>query len=259
MFSNFFIYFIIVAALIAIARTPFFKGFIGELLVNILSGLMLDKKTYRLIRNVTLPTDDGSTQIDHVIVSKYGIFVVETKNMKGWIFGGEKQKTWTQVIYKTKTKFQNPLRQNYKHVKTLEGLLCLPADCFYSVIVFMGDCKFKTPMPENVLFPLEYISYVKSKLTHRLKDDQVNQVVQAIEQCRFDRSLKTHINHARHVKELMAEKKKVNLCPKCGSPLVVRIAKKGPNAGNEFWGCSDFPKCRYTAPMESSVKSDMDV
>jgi ribosomal protein L37AE/L43A len=123
----------------------------------------------------------------------------------------------------------------------------------------MGDCKFKTTMPENVLFPLEYISYVKSKLTHRLKDDQVNQVVQAIEQCRFDRSLKTHINHARHVKELMAEKKKVNLCPKCGSPLVVRIAKKGPNAGNEFWGCSDFPKCRYTAPMESSVKSDMDV
>ena len=85
MFSNFFIYLIILATLIAIARTPFFKGFIGELLVNILSGLMLDKKTYRLIRNVTLPTDDGSTQIDHVIVSKYGIFVVETKNMKGWM------------------------------------------------------------------------------------------------------------------------------------------------------------------------------
>jgi ribosomal protein L37AE/L43A len=259
MLNNFFIYLIILAVLITIARTPIFKGFIGEVIINILSALMLDKKTYRLIRNVTLPTDDGSTQIDHVIVSKYGIFVVETKNMKGWIFGGERQKTWTQVIYKTKTKFQNPLRQNYKHVKTLESLLGLPTECFFSVIVFMGDCKFKTVMPKNVLFPLEYIRYVKSKLTHRLEDDQVDQVVQAIEESRFDRSLKTHIDHARRVKELVAEKKQVNLCPKCGSSLVIRIAKKGPNAGNEFWGCSGFPRCRYTAPMKSSVNSHMDI
>lgn len=36
------------------------------------------------------------------------------------------------------------------------------------------------------------------------------------------------------------------ICPKCGSKLVERTAKRGPNAGNTFWGCSNFPKCRYT-------------
>nr|WP_319396328.1 NERD domain-containing protein [uncultured Desulfobacter sp.] len=251
MFNSFFIYLIILTVLVTIARTPVFKGFIGELIVNVLSTLMLDKKAYTLIRNVTLPTDDGSTQIDHVIISKYGIFVVETKNMKGWIFGGERQATWTQVIFKTKTKFQNPLRQNYKHVKTLEGLLGLPADCFHSVIVFMGNCKFKTPMPANVVFPLEYIGYVKSKLIHRLEDEQVEQVVQAIELGRFDRSLKTHVDHARHVKKVVAEKQQANRCPKCGSPLVVRIVKKGPNAGSQFLGCSGFPRCRYTTPVDN--------
>ena len=98
----------------------------------------MKSQTYHLIKNVTFPTEDGTTQIDHVIVSIYGIFVIETKNYKGWIFGREKQKEWTQQIYKTKNKFQNPLRQNYKHTKTLEKLLNLSDKEIYSVIVFIG-------------------------------------------------------------------------------------------------------------------------
>ncbi|WP_350617509.1 nuclease-related domain-containing protein, partial [Pseudomonas sp. HY7a-MNA-CIBAN-0227] len=75
--------------------------------------------------NVTLPLPNGgSTQIDHVIVSIYGIFVIETKNYKGWIFGNEKQRQWTQAFPNgRKYKFQNPLRQNYLHIKTLADLL----------------------------------------------------------------------------------------------------------------------------------------
>ena len=97
-----------------------------------------------------LPTEDGSTQIDHIIVSQYGIFVVETKNMKGWIFGGEHQKMWTQSIFKHKSKFQNPLHQNYKHIKTLERVLNIESDKLFSVIVFVGDATFKAQMPANV-------------------------------------------------------------------------------------------------------------
>ncbi|MDZ7854092.1 MAG: nuclease-related domain-containing protein [Halomonas sp.] len=77
-------------------------------------------ETYKPIHNVTLPTPDGSTQIDHIFVSRFGIFVVETKNMKGWIFGDKDQAQWTQKIYRKSFRFQNPLRQNYKHVKSLE-------------------------------------------------------------------------------------------------------------------------------------------
>ena len=136
--------------LAAIFRSAWFKGIFGEFIVNLSAKLLLDGNEYHLIKNVTLPTETGTTQIDHIIVSKYGVFVVETKNMKGWIFGSINQKTWTQKIYKHTTKFQNPLRQNYKHTKTLESLLGLTDKQIYSVIVFIGDSTFKTDMPENV-------------------------------------------------------------------------------------------------------------
>ncbi len=75
------------------------KSVMGEFIVNLATKISLDKTVYTLFKNVTLPTDDGTTQIDHIIVSKYGIFVVETKNMQGWIFGSAQQKSWTQKLF----------------------------------------------------------------------------------------------------------------------------------------------------------------
>ncbi len=86
--------------------------------MNASARLFLDKGRYHLVKNVTLPTEDGTTQIDHLIVSRYRVFMVETKNMKGWIFGSVKQREWTQKIFKHFLKFQNPLHQHYKHVTT---------------------------------------------------------------------------------------------------------------------------------------------
>lgn len=73
--------------LAALFNSAWFKGVMGEALVNLSARLFLDKNKYHLIRNVTIPTGDGTTQIDHIIVSRFGVFVVETKNMKGWLFG----------------------------------------------------------------------------------------------------------------------------------------------------------------------------
>ena len=89
-------YLIPIAILAGVLKSPWFKGVVGEFIVNLSAKFLLDKEKYQLIKNVTLPTEDGSTQIDHIIVSEFGVFVVETKNMKGWIFGGPNQKTWTQ-------------------------------------------------------------------------------------------------------------------------------------------------------------------
>ena len=75
-----------------------FKGWVGEMQGTLAAKIRLDSEIYRSINNVTIPTANGTTQIDHVIVSKYGIFVVETKNIKGWIYGDEKQAQWTQVL-----------------------------------------------------------------------------------------------------------------------------------------------------------------
>ncbi|ABI56480.1 nuclease-related domain-containing protein [Alkalilimnicola ehrlichii MLHE-1] len=139
-----------IALIMAILRSPWFKGLVGESLVKLAAKLRLPASKYHRLHNVTLPTPDGTTQIDHIFVSRYGIFVVETKNMKGWIFGGERQAQWTQKIYKKTFKFQNPLRQNYKHVKALESALGVPPEHIHSVVVFTGASRFKTPMPASV-------------------------------------------------------------------------------------------------------------
>ncbi len=110
------------------------KGMVGEGMLNSFLGISLNKEEYRILKDVTLPTEDGTTQIDHIVVSRYGIFVIETKNYKGWIFGSKHQKKWTQSIYGKKHTFQNPLHQNYKHTKTLQKLLNLDDDKIFSIV-----------------------------------------------------------------------------------------------------------------------------
>jgi restriction system protein len=128
-----------------------FKGWVGEIQGTLAAKIRLDSQVYRSINNVTITTANGTTQIDHVIVSKYGIFVVETKNIKGWIYGDEKQALWTQVLFGKKYRFQNPLRQNYRHTKALAEFLGIEHSKIHSVVLFWSECEFKTPMPLNVL------------------------------------------------------------------------------------------------------------
>ena len=231
-----------------IIKSAWFKGVLGEWQVNLLIKFFLDKNDYHLIKNVTLPTDTGTTQIDHIIVSKYGIFVVETKNMKGWIFGSENQKQWTQKIFKHTSKFQNPLHQNYKHIKTLEDTLFTGSnaknDSIFSVIIFIGESTFKTKMPENVRFARGGIEYIKSKTEFLFNGEQVTNIIEQIESGRLERGFKTNRQHVKHVKNIVEDKSDIKSCAKCGSDMVLRIDTKGRNAGNQFLGCSAFPRCR---------------
>lgn len=232
--------------LLEVLKSPRFKGLSGEFIVNALGKLMLDKNEYHLIKNVTLPIENGTTQIDHVIVSVYGVFVVETKNVKGWIFGSPNQPLWTQKICKHSDKFQNPLHQNYKHVKTLEHLLGLNDGQVHSLIVFVGDSTFKTAMPENVTYGFGYIRYIKSKKRIVLSPVEVKEIINKIETGRLNPSFKTHREHITHVQKIKSEKQNGVICPQCGSLMVLRESKSGQNAGRQFWGCSKFPQCRGT-------------
>ncbi len=236
--------------LIAFLKSPFMKGVFGEFVVNLAAKFFLDKRIYSLFKNVTLPTEDGTTQIDHVIVSRYGVFVIETKNMKGWIFGSPQQKTWTQKIYRHTTKFQNPLHQNYKHTQTLQAALGLDPDTVFSVVVFVGDSTFKTAMPDNVVYAGGYIRFIKSKMQPILSDTEVLAICTRIQTGRLKPSIRTHIDHVKHVKAIVEEKQRPvenkddNSCPKCGKPMILRTARSGNNQGKQFFGCSDYPKCR---------------
>jgi len=180
-----------------------FKGVLGETVINVAMWLKLEKDLYHRLNNITLPlANGGSTQIDHVIVSKYGIFVIETKNYKGWIFGNEAQRQWTQVIMGRKYKFQNPLRQNYLHIKTLADLLALEMSYFHSMIAFIGECELKTrdELPEHVLTN-GMVSYVKKKQDEILTEDEVKSIVEQIESNRFSKSWRTNREHKAYLKD----------------------------------------------------------
>lgn len=239
--------FIMIAIVIAFFKSSWMKGKVGEAIVNTSNQLLLDKDLYTPVKNITLQLADGSTtQIDHILVSKYGIFVIETKNMKGWIFGGEHQKQWTQQIFKAKQKFQNPLHQNYRHLKALEEILELPASHFTSVIAFVGECAFKTPMPENVFCGLSYRSYIQSFRDERLNPLEIRQTLVRLQRKGLKRGVATEREHVDHLKrrfEKATAAANGPVCQRCGSPLVRRHNRK---TGDAFYGCSDDPRCKYT-------------
>lgn len=199
LFTNFW-YLIPLFIVTAVIRSSWFKGAFGEWQVNQLIKFLLDKNQYHLIKDVTLPTKEGTTQIDHIVVSRYGIFAIETKNMKGWIFGGANQKQWTQKIYKHTSKFQNPLHQNYKHAKTLEAYLNVKKECIFSVIIFIGDSTFKTEMPDNVTFARGGVEYIKTKREVIFTNDEVADIIEKIKHGRLERGFKTNRQHIKHVK-----------------------------------------------------------
>jgi restriction system protein len=242
-------YLVPIVLLASLFKSAWFKGVLGEFQVNLLLKFFLPKDTYHLLKNVTLPTNDGTTQIDHILVSKYGIFVIETKNMKGWIFGSPSQKQWTQKIFKHSSKFQNPIHQNYKHLKTLVNCLNISPESIFSVIVFIGDSTFKTHMPNNVTYAGGCIKYIKSKGSELITQEQVSEVVSIIQSGRLQPSIKTNREHVEHVNQIIESKENEKSCPKCGAKMVVRESKKGANACNKFWGCSTFPKCRVMAKI----------
>ena len=154
-------------------QNPKVKGRIGERAVRSVIGKDLDEETYIEFHDLIIPSRSGTTQIDHIYVSIFGIFVIETKNYTGWIFGSEKQSKWTQVVYKQKHYFQNPLRQNYAHIKALSELLKLPEEKFHSMVVFLGDCKLKTQMPPNVCRIRQAASYIRRFQTTLLLPQEI--------------------------------------------------------------------------------------
>lgn len=112
--------------------------------------------SYQHYRNLVIPTAKGDfTEVDHLVLSPFGIFVIEVKNYRGWIFGGEKQPQWTLQRFRSKYPFMNPLHQNYKHTQAIKQLLGLSGqdgDRVHSVVAFSLRAEFKFPMPQNVMY-----------------------------------------------------------------------------------------------------------
>lgn len=192
----------IIIILTIIFKSPIFKGWIGEKFTQLTVSIGLDESVYNGIQNVTIPDGIGTTQIDHVYVSQYGIFVIETKNYKGWIFGTEKDRYWTQKLFKKSHRFQNPIWQNKKHIRCLSELLSLPEKYFHSVIVFCPNAELKTEMPANVVSAgKRMLKYINSFQEVCFSDEQVTLIIQKIIKGRLQPTRKTHKEHVRYLKE----------------------------------------------------------
>lgn len=201
--------------------------------------LKLDSVTYKRFYNLIVSTHNGTTQIDHVLLSQFGIFVIEAKNYNGWIFGGKDQKFWTQVLYDKKHSFQNPLHQNYRHTKALAEHLNVEEAKIHSIVFFIGDAELKTDLPPNVMTS-GLSAYIKQFDRVEFQDTELVRLEEKLTKLGSQ-----SISTSEHVSSLKMRYSSNSTCPKCGSPLVRRMAKQGKYAGEEFLGCSGYPKCKY--------------
>ena len=249
---------VLLALLAFVLRSPRCRGWLGEKLVSLLLK-RLDPQLYRVLNNVYLPKPDGTTtQIDHVVVSPFGVFVVETKTYQGWIFCGADSKVWTQCIRKKgfrapiKNTFQNPLHQNYAHLCAIEQCTGIPKDVMRSVVAFAGGVTFKTERPAGVCYFIEVAKYVKSFTTPIIKDEQLDEIESAILEWQATLTRKQKSSHVKNLKS-RREGASLNgpspLCPRCGAQMVLRARKSD---GQPFYGCSEYPKCKGVVKVQEA-------
>ena len=176
-------------------RFPSFQNSGEELVARVLLG-QFRAPDYHLMNHVTLRMADGTTQVDHILVSRFGVFVIETKDYHGWIFANESDAKWTHVHYRLKHRFQNPIRQNFRHIVAVQNLLeFVPRDAIKSVVVFCGNAEFKTAVPPGVVHVDELVAYLKQHSVEQLALNRMQYAVGRIETARLALSGKTDVEH----------------------------------------------------------------
>jgi hypothetical protein len=184
---------------------PHIKGRIGEWRVHCALKRALPASHYTLFHDVTLRSgraERGPTiQIDHVVVSPYGVFVIEAKNYSGWIFGSERDPHWTRMRFRSKQKFQNPLQQNQVHVRVLQQLCGLDASSFHPLVVFTGSAEFKTPMPARVTQLGGLVPFIQVRTHELLGFDEAQRVSGLLESSRLAPGIQTAAAHLAALRE----------------------------------------------------------
>lgn len=236
-----------------------------------------EKQGARFLFNCYLPRENGeTTEIDVLMISRSGIYVFESKNYSGWIFGDGKKAMWTQTLPQGNTShkehFLNPIKQNQLHITWLKKCLQDETIPIHSIVVFSERCtlkKVETSGSGTVVIKrdqvAETVDGMDSQAGSVLEEGKIQELYQKL----YPYSQADELTRQRHIENIekrMQEKEdsdeaetkknsvsdsenpdniKQNICPKCGSPLVLRTAKKGEHAGQMFYGCSAYPKCRY--------------
>lgn len=240
-------YFVIfILALVAFVCLLWFlpsKGKAGEMRVaKILSKL--PEEEYRVINNLLIKQGNKTTQIDHVVVSEYRIFVIETKHYRGWIYGDANREYWTQNIYGNKYDLWNPIHQNQGHIRALRRVLTdIPPGVFVSIVTFSRQASLDIRNSENVIYWDELKKLICSYHRKLISTEQAQNAYETLSVANID-SKENQKQHVRRVREQISKREETiakGRCPRCGGELVLRKGTYGP-----FYGCSNYPRCKFT-------------
>lgn len=234
---------LILVVIIAVARSPKAKGWRGEKAVAQILGKTIDGQQYVINGLLFYDKSGNSRQIDHIYINKYGIWVIETKNYAGQIYGNEDQREWLQVLANgnTKNKFYNPIKQNKTHIYCLSEYLHAK-HIFHNVVCFLDRADISNVAAPNV-YSVGRLSAIKNCRT------DVSLSVGQMEDY-YNRLLKLNdhnITQREHVKNIhdMQFKVEHGICPRCGAKLVLRDGKYG-----RFYGCKNYPDCTFTKDID---------
>jgi len=223
------------------------KGEAGERKAVRMLRRSFDDDHFTILSDLILPAFRGTTQIDAVVISRYGLWVIEVKNFDGWLFASPTDKQWTQVLYKERNSFQNPLHQNYKHLKAIEAVTGVHHRGMKNIVLFVGSAKFKTEQPSGVYRGFKELYRSLKNETHlRFTDPDVRRIVKALQDAdgaNEKSATKNHIQTLREDHKPARVNGEAPNCPRCGSIMALRTARK---TGDIFWGCSRFPACKGT-------------
>jgi restriction system protein len=220
------------------------KGWLGERITSVGLFLCLEPGIYRKFDNLIIPDFSGSTQVDHTLVSAFGIFVIEVKNYTGIIIGNPDDANWMQVTWSGPRQFQNPLRQNYRHIRALSAFLSLPESNFIPVVFFVGLCRLEGPMPGNVLSSGLH-GYIRGHTAHRLSpaaEETACKKLQALKE-------NPQVSLIQHALSLRKQHGNEENCLYCPGHLVLRVSEVHKR---QFFGCSRYPRCNFTRALDYS-------
>lgn len=206
----------------------------------------------QILRNLYVPHKGNTAEIDLVMVHEKGIFVFESKNYSGWIFGSAEQEQWTQSLPNgEKYSFYNPIWQNATHIAALAQYLKISPQNFFSCIVFSERCSLKkvpVDIPTVLIVKRDDLLWNLHDVLYKLPPVYNEAVVQSIANILSPLAVQDKETQAKHAETVQAAKERAKnstVCPLCGRPLVKRRGKYG-----EFWGCSSYPNCRFTRNID---------
>lgn len=211
----------------------------------------LDCEDYRVYNDLLIRNGNYTTQVDHIVISRYGVFVLETKNVHGKVYGGGNAEFWKQYLPDTGYKrygftqahqLRNPIWQNDGHIKTLRKLVFGNNVPIYGIVVFPSDTEINVTVSQPVLNMYNVVPYIKQYHENVLSSEQMGyyrrRLLEVITTSESDR--KEHLDNVYRNKERRDLAVARGKCPRCGGNLVLRNGKYG-----QFYGCSNYPRCNY--------------